>query len=129
MILKAPDASLILISRTPEPIVFIGFQSAGSLPFCTSRNWKPAVERASSGKFRKHPRLSPKKAIGFMDSVYQNRYSLARKDFVHAETRRRRDLGFKHRLMQKPQGQTKACHGNPTTQFRPSALPHFRVKL
>jgi hypothetical protein len=33
---KAPDESRILISMTPGPTVFIGFQSVGSRPFCTS---------------------------------------------------------------------------------------------
>src|SRR6202040_3636741 len=42
--------SLILISRTPEPTAFIGFQSSGSKPFCTARSSTPARYRTPSGK-------------------------------------------------------------------------------
>jgi hypothetical protein len=54
---EGSDASLILISRTPGPIVFIGFQFAGSLPFCAWPGWRPASVRASAGKVRMSARL------------------------------------------------------------------------
>jgi len=35
---KAPSGNLTRISWTPGPTAFMGFQSVGSLPFCTSRS-------------------------------------------------------------------------------------------